>query len=50
MIQRGEADVVVAGGTEAPLTGLCHRRVPRMGALSKEGRLAARSTRAATAS
>jgi 3-oxoacyl-[acyl-carrier-protein] synthase II len=37
MIQRGEADVVVAGGSEAALTGLCLAAFNRMGALSKRG-------------
>ena len=37
MIQRGEADVVVAGGAEAPLTGLAIAAFRGMGALSKEG-------------
>jgi 3-oxoacyl-[acyl-carrier-protein] synthase II len=37
MIQRGEADVVVAGGTEAALTTLCIAAFRRMGALSREG-------------
>ena len=37
MIKRGEADVVVAGGTEAALTGVCLAAFRRMGALSKEG-------------
>jgi 3-oxoacyl-[acyl-carrier-protein] synthase II len=37
MIDRGEADVVVAGGTEAALTGLCIAAFRRMGALSREG-------------
>jgi 3-oxoacyl-[acyl-carrier-protein] synthase II len=37
MIERGEADVVVAGGTEAALTGLCLAAFKRMGALSREG-------------
>jgi 3-oxoacyl-[acyl-carrier-protein] synthase II len=37
MISRGEADVVVAGGTEAALTGVCLAAFRRMGALSKEG-------------
>lgn len=37
MIARGEADVVVAGGTEAALTGLCLAAFNRMGALSREG-------------
>ena len=37
MIARGEADAVVAGGTEAALTGLCIAAFKRMGALSREG-------------
>ena len=37
MLERGEADVVVAGGTEAALTGLCLAAFKRMGALSREG-------------
>jgi 3-oxoacyl-[acyl-carrier-protein] synthase II len=37
MLVRGEADVVVAGGTEAALTGLCLAAFERMGALSKTG-------------
>jgi 3-oxoacyl-[acyl-carrier-protein] synthase II len=37
MIDRGEADAVVAGGTEAALTGLCIAAFRRMGALSREG-------------
>jgi len=37
MIDRGEADVVVAGGTEAALTGLCLAAFRGMGALSREG-------------
>jgi len=37
MIERGEADVVIAGGTEAALTGLCLAAFKRMGALSREG-------------
>jgi len=37
LIERGEADVVVAGGTEAALTGLCLAAFKRMGALSREG-------------
>ncbi len=37
MIARGEADAVVAGGTEAALTGVCLAAFRRMGALSKEG-------------
>jgi 3-oxoacyl-[acyl-carrier-protein] synthase II len=37
MIERGEADVVVAGGSEAALTGLCMAAFRKMGALSREG-------------
>jgi len=37
MIERGAADVVVAGGTEAALTSLCIAAFRRMGALSLEG-------------
>ncbi|HZL55013.1 MAG TPA: beta-ketoacyl-[acyl-carrier-protein] synthase family protein [Solirubrobacteraceae bacterium] len=37
MIERGAADVVVAGGTEAALTSLCIAAFKRMGALSLEG-------------
>jgi 3-oxoacyl-[acyl-carrier-protein] synthase II len=37
MIVRGEADAVIAGGTEAALTGLCIAAFRRMGALSREG-------------
>ena len=37
LIQRGEADAVVAGGTEAALTSLCLAAFRRMGALSREG-------------
>jgi 3-oxoacyl-[acyl-carrier-protein] synthase II len=37
MIERGEADVVLAGGAEAALTGLCMAAFKRMGALSSEG-------------
>ena len=37
MIERGAADVVVAGGTEAALTTLCIAAFKRMGALSSEG-------------
>lgn len=36
MIERGEADVVVAGGTEAALIGVCVAAFNRMGALSRE--------------
>jgi 3-oxoacyl-[acyl-carrier-protein] synthase II len=37
MIERGEVDVVIAGGTEAALVGLCLAAFRRMGALSREG-------------
>jgi 3-oxoacyl-[acyl-carrier-protein] synthase II len=37
MIVRGEADVVLAGGSEAALTSLCLAAFKRMGALSREG-------------
>jgi 3-oxoacyl-[acyl-carrier-protein] synthase II len=37
MVRRGEADVVVAGGSEAALVGLCLAAFRRMGALSREG-------------
>jgi 3-oxoacyl-[acyl-carrier-protein] synthase II len=37
MIERGEADVVLAGGAEAALTGLCMAAFRRMGAMSPEG-------------
>ncbi len=37
MIERGSADVVVAGGTEAALTTLCIAAFRRMGALSSDG-------------
>jgi 3-oxoacyl-[acyl-carrier-protein] synthase II len=37
MIARGEADVVVAGGTEAALTTVALAAFKRMGALSREG-------------
>jgi 3-oxoacyl-[acyl-carrier-protein] synthase II len=37
MIARGEADVVLAGGTEAALTPVCIAAFRRMGALSREG-------------
>jgi 3-oxoacyl-[acyl-carrier-protein] synthase II len=37
MIDRGEVDAVIAGGTEAALTGLCIAAFRRMGALSREG-------------
>jgi 3-oxoacyl-[acyl-carrier-protein] synthase II len=36
MIQRGEADAVVAGGSEAALVGLCIAAFRRMGAMSRE--------------
>ncbi len=38
IIQRGEADVMVAGGSEAALTQVCIAAFKRMGALSREGR------------
>ena len=37
MIERGEADVIVAGGAEAALTGLSLAAFRGMGALSREG-------------
>src|ERR1700712_1098763 len=37
LITRGEADVMVAGGTEAALVGLCLAAFKRMGALSRVG-------------
>jgi 3-oxoacyl-[acyl-carrier-protein] synthase II len=37
MISRGEADAVVAGGTEAALVGLCLAAFRKMGALSRDG-------------
>jgi 3-oxoacyl-[acyl-carrier-protein] synthase II len=37
MIERGAADVVVAGGAEAAMTTLCIAAFRRMGALSSEG-------------
>jgi 3-oxoacyl-[acyl-carrier-protein] synthase II len=37
MIERGEADVVIAGGTEAPMVAECIAAFRQMGALSKEG-------------
>ena len=37
MIERGEADMVLAGGTEAALTTLCLAAFRRMGALSASG-------------
>jgi 3-oxoacyl-[acyl-carrier-protein] synthase II len=37
MLERGEADVVLAGGCEAALTGLCLAAFKRMGALSRRG-------------
>jgi 3-oxoacyl-[acyl-carrier-protein] synthase II len=37
MIERGDADAVIAGGTEAALVGLCIAAFRRMGALSREG-------------
>jgi 3-oxoacyl-[acyl-carrier-protein] synthase II len=37
MIERGGADVVLAGGTEAAMTPVCVAAFRRMGALSREG-------------
>jgi 3-oxoacyl-[acyl-carrier-protein] synthase II len=37
MITRGEADVMISGGTEAALVGLCLAAFKRMGALSRVG-------------
>jgi 3-oxoacyl-[acyl-carrier-protein] synthase II len=37
MIVRGEADVVIAGGTEAAMTDICLAAFRRMGALSRQG-------------
>jgi 3-oxoacyl-[acyl-carrier-protein] synthase II len=37
MIERGDADAVLAGGTEAPLVGVCLAAFRSMGALSKTG-------------
>ena len=37
MIERGSADVVVAGGAEAAMTSLCIAAFRRMGALSSDG-------------
>jgi 3-oxoacyl-[acyl-carrier-protein] synthase II len=37
MIERGSADIVVAGGAEAAMTTLCIAAFRRMGALSSEG-------------
>ncbi len=37
MIARGEADVMISGGTEAALVGLCLAAFKRMGALSRVG-------------
>ena len=37
MIERGDADVVLAGGSEAALTTLCIAAFRRMGALSSDG-------------
>jgi 3-oxoacyl-[acyl-carrier-protein] synthase II len=38
MLERGDADVVIAGGSEAPLTPLAVAAFRQMGALSREGR------------
>jgi 3-oxoacyl-[acyl-carrier-protein] synthase II len=37
IIERGEADVMIAGGCEAALTGLCLAAFKQMGALSDDG-------------
>lgn len=37
MIQRGDADLVVAGGSEAAITNVCLAAFKRMGAMSKSG-------------
>lgn len=37
MIERGEADIVVAGGSEAAITNVCLAAFKRMGAMSKSG-------------
>jgi 3-oxoacyl-[acyl-carrier-protein] synthase II len=37
MIERGEADLVVAGGSEAAITNVCLAAFKRMGAMSKDG-------------
>jgi len=37
LIERGEADIVVAGGSEAAMTSLCLAAFRRMGALSRAG-------------
>jgi 3-oxoacyl-[acyl-carrier-protein] synthase II len=37
MIERGAADIVVAGGSEAAMTSLCIAAFTRMGALSSDG-------------
>jgi 3-oxoacyl-[acyl-carrier-protein] synthase II len=37
IIERGEADVIVAGGCEAALTGLCLAAFKQMGAMSDDG-------------
>ena len=50
MLERGEADVVVAGGTEAAITPLCVAAFRRMGALSREGISRPFDAQAATAS
>src|SRR3954452_14112637 len=45
MIARGEADAMIAGGTEAALVGLCIAAFRRMGALSRVGEPRAFDTR-----
>jgi 3-oxoacyl-[acyl-carrier-protein] synthase II len=37
MIERGDADLVVAGGSEAAITNVCLAAFMRMGAMSREG-------------
>jgi 3-oxoacyl-[acyl-carrier-protein] synthase II len=37
MIERGEADLVVAGGSEAAITNVCMAAFKRMGAMSRDG-------------
>jgi 3-oxoacyl-[acyl-carrier-protein] synthase II len=37
MIERGECDLVIAGGSEAAITNVCLAAFKRMGAMSKEG-------------
>ncbi|MBX5442165.1 MAG: beta-ketoacyl-[acyl-carrier-protein] synthase family protein [Solirubrobacteraceae bacterium] len=37
MIERGDADIVIAGGSEAAITNVCLAAFKRMGAMSKSG-------------